>query len=58
MPWSTGDVDKHNAGLNARQKSLWVKVANEVLSNTGDDARAIREANATVAGAHMLKGKK
>ena len=48
MPWSTGDVDSHKKGLSADQKELWVKVANEVLDRTGDEGRAIREANAVV----------
>jgi hypothetical protein len=30
-------------------KELWAKVANERLEHTGDEARAIREANAVVA---------
>jgi len=30
-------------------KVLWVKVANECLERTGDEGRAIREANAVIA---------
>jgi hypothetical protein len=30
-------------------KELWAKVANERLESTGDEARAIREANAVIA---------
>ena len=30
-------------------KELWAKVANECLERTGDEGRAIREANAVVA---------
>jgi hypothetical protein len=30
-------------------KELWAKVANEYLERTGDEGRAIREANAVVA---------
>jgi hypothetical protein len=31
-------------------KELWAKVANESLERTGDEGRAVREANAMVAG--------
>ena len=48
MPWSTEDVDRHKKGLSTDEKELWVKVANEVLDRTGDEGRAIREANAVV----------
>jgi hypothetical protein len=30
-------------------KELWAKVANECLERTGDEGRAIREANAVIA---------
>jgi hypothetical protein len=30
-------------------KELWAKVANESLERTGDEGRAIREANAVIA---------
>ncbi|WP_026438878.1 hypothetical protein [Acidocella facilis] len=30
-------------------RALWAKVANETLERTGDEGRAIREANAVVA---------
>ena len=46
MPWSKEDVDRHKKGLSTEQKELWVKVANEALERTGDEGRAIREANA------------
>ena len=48
MPWSTDDVDRHKHGLSIDKKELWVKVANKVLERTGDEGRAIREANAVV----------
>lgn len=48
MPWSVGDVDRHNKGLSAKQKRQWVAVANEVLKRTGSDSRAIRAANSAV----------
>ena len=48
MPWTTEDVDRHKKGLSASKKELWVRVANETLERTGDEGRAIREANAVV----------
>jgi hypothetical protein len=48
MPWAIEDVDRHKKGLSTDQKELWVSVANEVLDRTGDEGRAIREANAVV----------
>jgi hypothetical protein len=45
MPWTVADVDKHHKGLSDHQKKVWVAVANSVLSKTGDDASAIRQAN-------------
>lgn len=52
MPWTEADVDRHNKGLSAKQKSVWVQVANQELASHGDDARAIRSANAAVAKMH------
>jgi hypothetical protein len=48
MPWIAEDVDRHKRGLPTKEKELWVRVANEVLERTGDEGRAIREANAVV----------
>lgn len=50
MPWTTNDADRHThkAATPALQE-LWARVANETLDRTGDEARAIREANAVVA---------
>lgn len=45
MPWTVADVDKHKKGLKGKKKRQWVHVANRVLSDTGDEGRAIREAN-------------
>jgi hypothetical protein len=51
-------VKKHNkaAGKSKRKGKVWRKVANQVLGKTGNEGRAIREANA-VAG-RMYGGKK
>ena len=48
MPWYVQDVDAHKKGLNDEEKRQWVKVANRTLDQTGDDAKAIKEANAAV----------
>jgi hypothetical protein len=40
-------VHTHKA-TTSELKELWAKVANERLENTGDEGRAIREANAVV----------
>lgn len=50
MPWTSGDAGRHTHKADTRElQELWAKVANETLERTGDEARAIREANAVVA---------
>jgi hypothetical protein len=50
MPWSPDDAERHTHKATTRSlKELWAKVANESLDRTGDEGRAIREANAVVA---------
>ena len=50
MPWTADEAERHTrkATTSALQE-LWAKVANESLERTGDEGRAIREANAVVA---------
>jgi hypothetical protein len=49
MPWTSNDAEKHtHKATTSELKVLWAKVANERLENTGDEGRAIREANAVV----------
>jgi len=48
MPWTPNDAERHTATTWAL-KVLWAKVANECLERTGDEGRAIREANAVIA---------
>jgi uncharacterized protein YdaT len=48
MPWIPADVDKHKKGLTPMQKKKWVKIANAVLRETGDEGRAVRIANSQV----------
>jgi hypothetical protein len=49
MPWTSNDAEKHtHKASTSALKDLWAKVANESLEKTGDEGRAIREANAVV----------
>jgi hypothetical protein len=50
MPWSPQDAERHTRKAATRAlQELWAKIANETLERTGDEARAIREANSVVA---------
>ena len=50
MPWSPEDAEKHTHKATTRElQELWAKVANECLERTGDEGRAVREANAVIA---------
>jgi hypothetical protein len=50
MPWTPDEAERHtHKATTIELKELWAKVANERLESTGDEARAIREANAVVA---------
>lgn len=49
MPWKKSDAQAHDKKANTpNKKAQWSEVANSVLKSTGDDARAIREANAVI----------
>ena len=50
MPWTPDDAKRHTHKPTTWElKKLWAKVANECLERTGDEGRAIREANAVIA---------
>jgi len=50
MPWTADDAQRHtHKATTSELKELWAKVANEALERTGDEGRAIREANSVVA---------
>lgn len=50
MPWTPDEAERHTHKASTQAlKELWAKVANEALKRTGDEGRAIREANAVVA---------
>lgn len=45
----TDEAERHtHKATTPNLKELWAKVANERLESTGDEAQAIREANAVV----------
>ena len=48
MPWDPKDAPKHNHAATGPKGKKWAAVANNVLKNTGNDARAIRTANAAI----------
>jgi hypothetical protein len=49
MPWTPKDAYKHNKAANTPgAQAQWAAVANSVLNKTGDEAQAIREANAAI----------
>jgi len=49
VPWNPEDAARHNKKATGHNARVWSNVANSVLTRTGDDGRAIREANAVVA---------
>ena len=58
MPWSTSDVSgKTKKARSPKAKRQWKDIANAVLKKTGNEGRAIREANG-VAARMYGKGKK
>lgn len=49
MPWTAQDAQKHTHKANTSMKQhRWASIANRVLRETGDEARAIRVANAAM----------
>lgn len=49
MPWKPSDAaGKTHLADTSRRKRMFADVADSVLAKTGDDGRAIREANAVV----------
>ncbi len=50
MPWTADEAERHTHRANTSElRVLWAKIANECLARTGDEGRAIREANAVIA---------
>lgn len=49
MPWSPKDATaKTKKARSPKAKWQWANVADRVLAKTGDEGRAVREANAVV----------
>jgi len=49
MPWlDDADSLRHNKLAQGRLGEIWRKVANETQEHTGDEVRALREANAVI----------
>lgn len=49
MPWKPADSKRHTKKATTPKKQRqWAAVADSVLAKTGDEGRAIREANAVV----------
>jgi uncharacterized protein YdaT len=57
MPWTAQSFTKHNKNLSASDKVKAAKIANSVLKKSGNDASAIRIANAAVK-RRLTKGSK
>jgi hypothetical protein len=50
MPWTPRDAISHTKKATTETaKRHWAEIANQVLEKTGDEGRAIREANAVIA---------
>lgn len=49
MPWTSKDSARHTRkAKSSKKRRQWSHVANSVLRRTGDEGRAVREANAVV----------
>jgi hypothetical protein len=50
MPWTPSDSSKHTHKADTPKKQAqWSAIADSVLSKTGDEASAIRQANGVIA---------
>jgi len=48
MPWTKTQAKQHNKRATGAKGKQWSATANAVLEKTGDDAKAIRIANAAI----------
>ena len=54
MPWGIGDAQRHTHAANSpKRKRQWAEIADKVLGSTGDEGRAIRDANSAVKKPHV-----
>jgi hypothetical protein len=59
MPWGSGDALRHTRkAVTPKKQRQWADVADSALARTGDEGRAIREANAVVARRHVAPKRK
>lgn len=59
MPWTGRDAKSHTkAARNPKLAREWAHVANSMLKKHGDDAMAIRAANAVIKRAVVKRAKK
>lgn len=59
MPWTAKDAKAKTKKANTpKKKRQWSDVADSILKRTGDEARAIKGANAVVKRASAKKGRK
>lgn len=49
MPWQPNQAASHNKKATGKAAKQWSAVANSVLAKTGNDATAIKSANAVIA---------
>jgi hypothetical protein len=50
MPWTADDALSHTKKATTEEaRRLWADIPTQVLERTGDEGRAIREANAVIA---------
>ena len=49
MPWNQSQARRHTRKARTQKdRETWSEVANETLERTGDEARAVRTANAVI----------
>ena len=49
MPWGAKDAKRHTKKARSPgAQGLWAQIANQVLAKTGNEGRAVREANAVI----------
>lgn len=49
MPWQPSDAQRHDKKAKSpHAQKQWSEVANSVLKETGDEGRAVREANGVI----------
>ena len=49
MPWAADDAERHTKKADtAKRQRMWSEIANSVLTDTGDEGRAISDNRETV----------